>query len=298
MRDMASSVLAKLKNKSKELEITYQQCLQLFVQEEFLRKLSKSKYADNLILKGGYFIYTLTNFKSRATVDVDFLLKQVPASLEEVKEVIDNIITTPTGNEYIRMTARGLEEISVQRKYKGISTQIIAEIKRVRIPFTIDIGVGDVIISDAQLSKVNTQLSDFEKPEIKTYSLESVVAEKFDAMLLRFEFTSRMKDFYDVYYVSQTFDFDGVILQAAIYETLQHRGTDYDSSSFERILELVNDEKIQWRWRHFQKGMPGVFIEFSEVMDYIQKFLEPIFNTIINETQFLLNWSAVKSQWI
>lgn len=79
MTDKAASVLAKLKNKAKISGISYQQCLQLFMQEEFLRKLSKSGYEDNLILKGGLFIYTLTNFESRATIDVDFLgLKKFP----------------------------------------------------------------------------------------------------------------------------------------------------------------------------------------------------------------------------
>ena len=85
MADIAASVLVKLKNKAKASDISYQQCLQLFVQEEFLRKLSKSGYEDNLILKGGLFIYTLTNFESRATIDVDFLLRAASSSIEELK---------------------------------------------------------------------------------------------------------------------------------------------------------------------------------------------------------------------
>lgn len=137
--DKAASVLAKLKNKAKVSGINYQQCLQLFVQEEFLRKLSKSGYEDNLILKGGLFIYTLTNFESRATVDVDFLLRSASNSVEDVKELIEEIINTTTGNDYIAMTAKGFEEISPQRKYHGISAQIIAQIKKVRVPFNVDI---------------------------------------------------------------------------------------------------------------------------------------------------------------
>lgn len=137
--DKAASVLAKLKNKAKVSGISYQQCLQLFVQEEFLRKLSKSGYEDNLILKGGLFIYTLTNFESRATVDVDFLLRSASNSVEDVKELIEEIINTTTGNDYIAMTAKGFEEISPQRKYHGISAQIIAQIKKVRVPFNVDI---------------------------------------------------------------------------------------------------------------------------------------------------------------
>ena len=111
---------------------------------QFLRKLSKSGYEDNLILKGGLFIYTLTNFESRATIDVDFLLRAASNSIEDVKGLIGEIIITPTGNDYIAMTAKGFEEISPKRKYHGISAQIIAQIKNVRVLFNVDIGVGDV----------------------------------------------------------------------------------------------------------------------------------------------------------
>lgn len=225
MADIAASVLAKLRNKAKASGISYQQCLQLFVQEEFLRKLSKSGCEDTLILKGGLFIYTLTNFESRATIDVDFLLRGYSNTIDDVKELICKIIDTPTGNDYIEMRAKGFEKISPQRKYHGISTQIIAQIKNVRVPFNVDIGVGDIIVPRAEERTINTQLPDFEAPVIKTYSLESTIAEKFDAILQRFELTGRMKDFYDIYYLSRTFNFEGAKLQAAIFETLQRRGT-------------------------------------------------------------------------
>ena len=107
MADIAASVLAKLRNEAKASGISYQQCLQLFVQEEFLRKLSKSGCEDTLILKGGLFIYTLTNFESRATIDVDFLLRGYSNSIDDVKELICKIIDTPTGNDYIEMRAKG-----------------------------------------------------------------------------------------------------------------------------------------------------------------------------------------------
>ena len=86
MADLAASVLARLKNKAKESGRSYQLCLQLFCQEEFLRRLEKSKYAENLVLKGGLFIYSLTDFDSRVTVDVDFLLRKIPNTqlLEEI----------------------------------------------------------------------------------------------------------------------------------------------------------------------------------------------------------------------
>ena len=91
MADTAASVLARLKNKGKETGRSYQLCLQLFCQEEFLRRLEKSQYAENLVLKGGLFIYSITGFDSRVTVDVDFLLRKVPNTPEKLKKVLEEI---------------------------------------------------------------------------------------------------------------------------------------------------------------------------------------------------------------
>ena len=297
MADIAASVLARLRNKAKAAGISYQQCLQLFMQEEFLRKLSKSGYEDALILKGGLFIYTLTNFESRATVDVDFLLRSVSNSLEEVQALIMKILAVPTGNDYIEMTAKGFEKISPQRKYHGISTQIIGKIKNVRVPFNVDIGVGDVIVPCAEEWTIHTQLPDFEAPVIMTYSLESTIAEKFDAILQRFELTGRMKDFYDIYYLARTFDFDGARLQMAIARTLERRGTSYEKNSFKRIITLAEDVDMQKRWRYFLKNMKDDSLEFLEVIQEIQIFLEPVFEAIVNKDKWEKKWQYLGCGW-
>ena len=297
MADKAASVLAKLRNKAKASGISYQQCLQLFVQEEFLRKLSKSGYDDFLVLKGGLFIYTLTNFESRATVDADFLLQGFSNSMEDVKELIAKIIATPTGNDYILMTAKGFEEISPQRKYHGISTQIISQIKNVRVPFNVDIGVGDAIVPQAEQRTINTQLPDFDAPVIKTYSIESTIAEKFDAILQRFELTGRMKDFYDIYYLSRAFNFEGTKLQAAIFETLQRRGTYYDRDSFNRIAALAEDADMQKRWKYFLKNIKDDTLELLVVIKGIQAFLEPVFGAIVNEDEWQKMWYPAECDW-
>ncbi|MFQ9702316.1 MAG: nucleotidyl transferase AbiEii/AbiGii toxin family protein [Enterocloster clostridioformis] len=160
-----------------------------FCAEEFLRKLSKSGCEDNLILKGGLFIYTLTNFEGRATIDVDFLLRAASNSINDVKALITRILNTPTGNDYISMKAKGLRKSRRRESIMVSATLIIAQIKDVRVPFNVDIGVGDVIVPRAEERKINTQLPDFEAPVIMTYSLESTIAEKFDAILQRFELT-------------------------------------------------------------------------------------------------------------
>lgn len=297
MADIAASVLAKLKNKAKSTGISYQQCLQLFFQEEFLRKLAGSQYAENFILKGGLFIYTLTNFESRATVDIDFLMRGLNNNLARMDEIIEEILSVSTGNEFIIFKAEKTEPIALHRKYNGVSTQITGYIKNVRVPFHIDIGVGDVIVPKAEKRNIQTQLEGYDKPEIFTYSLESTIAEKFDAILQRFELTGRMKDFYDIYYLSRTFDFDGLKLQTAIQETLQNRGTVYEKDSFARMLALSNDSDMQVKWRYFLKTLGNQAMEFQTIMDCIEIFLYPVWQGIIEEEEFLQNWCAKASEW-
>ena len=280
MADIAASVLAKLKNKAKASGISYQQCLQLFFQEEFLRRLAGSKYAENFVLKGGLFIYTLTNFESRATVDVDFLMRGLNNDLARMDEIIAEILAVDTGNNFVTFKATKTEPIAIQRKYHGISTQITGYIKNVRVPFNVDIGVGDVIVPNAQRRNIQTQLDGYEKPEILTYSLESTIAEKFDAILQRFELTGRMKDFYDIYYLSR------------------NRGTAYEKDSFDRVLALADDEDMQTKWRYFLRTLGNADINFHIVMKGIEQFLSPLWTAMIAEAEWLNNWNAANATWI
>ena len=297
MADMAASVPAKLKNKAKSSGISYQQCLQLFFQEEFLRRLAGSKYAENFVLKGGLFIYTLTNFESRATVDVDFLMRGLNNDLARMDEIIAEILAVDTGNDFVTFKAGKTEPIAVQRKYHGVSTQITGYIKNVRVPFNVDIGVGDVIVPSAERRNIQTQLEGYDKPEILTYSLESTIAEKFDAILQRFELTGRMKDLYDIYYLSRTFDFDGLKLQTAIQETLQNRGTTYEKDSFDRVLSLVDDEDMKSKWRYFLRTLGNPDVEFSSVIAGIDLFLAPVWTAITREEELQKIWHANSAIW-
>ena len=143
MADVAASVLARLKNKAAESGRSYQLCLQLFCQEEFLRRLEKSKYAENLVLKGGLFLYSLTDFDSRVTADVDFLLRKMPNTPEQLQAILEGIIATQTGNDFITFEIKNVAPIAVAKKYAGIGASLVARIKNTKTPFGIDFGVGD-----------------------------------------------------------------------------------------------------------------------------------------------------------
>ena len=246
MADIAASVLARLKNKAKESGRSYQLCLQLFCQEEFLRRLEKSQYTENLVLKGGLFIYSVTDFDSRVTVDVDFLLCKVPNTPEQLQTVIETIISTPTGNDFVTFEIKDITPIAVAKKYAGIGVSLVARIKNTKTPFSIDFGVGDVIVPKQEKRKIPTQLDDFIAPTVNTYSLETTIAEKIDAILNLMEFSSRMKDYYDIYYLANKFDFDGATLTEALRKTFENRGHIFTSEQFEQVMAFDSDaEKME-----------------------------------------------------
>ena len=236
MGDAARSVLARLKNKAKESGRSYQLCLQLFCQEEFLRRLEKSKYVDNLVLKGGLFIYSLTEFDSRVTVDVDFLLKRIPNTSEQLRKVVEEIIVVETGNG-------------------------------------------------------------FAGPVINTYSIETTVAEKIDAILSLMEFSSRMKDYYDIYYLSHKFDFEGEVLCEALSKTFTNREHNFTIEQFKQNMTFDSDDGMQKKWKAFTKKIDVEMEVFSMILHSINAFLLEPYTAVINGTIFEKQWAANQGGW-
>ena len=297
MADLAASVLARLKNKAKECDKSYQLCLQLFCQEEFLRRLEKSKYAENLILKGGLFIYSLTNFDSRVTVDVDFLLRKMPNTPEQLKAVLEEIIATETGHDFVSFEIIAVAPIAIAKKYTGISASMVARIKNTRTPFGIDFGVGDVIVPRQEKRKIPTQLADFDPPTVNTYSLETTIAEKLDAILSLMEFSSRMKDYYDIYYLAQKFDFDGATLAEALKKTFENRGRAFTIEQFEQVMDFGSDAEMQKKWKAFIRKINLKTEDYAAVLKIIRDFLEQPLVAATENNEFSRQWIAAECQW-
>ncbi len=298
MADIAASVLARLKNKAAESGRSYQLCLQLFCQEEFLRRLEKSKYAENLVLKGGLFIYSITDFDSRVTVDVDFLLQKVPNTPEQLKPMLEEIISTPTSNDFITFVIKNIAPIAVAKKYAGIGASLVALIKNTKTPFSIDFGVGDVIVPKQEKRKIPTQLDDFAAPTVNTYSLETTIAEKIDAILSLMEFSSRMKDYYDIYYLANKFNFDGATLTKALKKTFENRGHTFTVAQFEQVMTFDNDEAMQKKWKAFCRKIDTKTDDYSTVLRIIKVFLAEPFAAAIEKINFAEKWSAQNTEWI
>lgn len=297
IKDMGASVLTKLKKQSKDTGINYQTCLQLFAQEEFLRKLEMSPYAENFILKGGMFLYAISNFAGRPTMDIDFMMIRLSNDVARMKMIVKEICLINTGNDFINIEVLESREITPEKKYPGIGISLMAHIKNVRIPFSIDVGVDDVIVPGAVKRNVATRLEGFKEPSVYTYSLESAMAEKFDAILKRMTASSRMKDFYDIFYWSQVFDFEGRVLQEAIIETLQHRGTAYERDSMDRIKAFKQNEFIQTLWHNYNPGKGLEKPDFQSLLLQIDAFIGPVFEAILRENDFIGQWSAKESIW-
>lgn len=298
MADIAASVLARLKNKAQISGRSYQLCLQLFCQEEFLRRLEKSKYSENLVLKGGLFIYSLTDFDSRVTVDVDFLLRQMPNTPEQLKTVLEEIIATPTGNDFITFEIKDVAPIAVAKKYAGIGASVVARIKNTKTPFSIDFGVGDVIVPKQEKRKIPTQLSDFDAPTVNTYSLETTIAEKIDAILSLMEFSSRMKDYYDIYYLANKFDFDGATLTKALKKTFENRGHSFTVEQFEQVMGFDRDGAMQKKWKAFVRKIDTKTDDYGTVLKTIKEFLTEPFIAAVKSEAFTEKWSAADVEWM
>ena len=223
------------------------------------------------------FIYTLTEFESRVTMDIDFLLQRLPNTPQQLKTVIEEIILTDTGNDYISFEVRNIQPIAVTKKYAGITASLMAKIKNTKTPINIDFGVGDVIIPRQEKRAIPTQLAEFEKPVVNTYSLETTIAEKIDAILDLMEYSSRMKDYYDIYYLSKHFEFDSEILSEAMRKTFANRNHSFSKEQFDQVMQFGTNPEMKKKWHFFARKININDIDFEEVMREIKEFLEESF---------------------
>ena len=174
----------------------------------------------------------------------------------------------------------------------------MACIKNTRTPFSIDFGVGDVIVPKQEKRKIPTQLSDFTAPVVNTYSLETTIAEKIDAILSLMEFSSRMKDYYDIYYLANKFDFDGRVLTEALKKTFENRGHAFTIEQFERVMSFADDSAMQKKWKAFCQKIDTKTDDFSTVLKTIEAFLTKPFTAAVQGKEFIKKWFIIVGEWM
>ena len=211
---------------------------------------------------------------------------------------MEEIIAAETDNDFITFEIKNAASIAAAKKYAGIGVSLVARIKNTKTPFSIDLGVGDVIVPRQEKRKIPTQLDGFEAPTVNTYSLETTVAEKLDAILSLMEFSSRMKDYYDLYYLANKFDFNGATLTEALKKTFENRGHKFTVEQFEQVMAFGSDDAMQKKWKAFCRKIDTKTDDYGTVLKTIKAFLTEPFTAEIDNRGFSGRWSANQNEWI
>jgi predicted nucleotidyltransferase component of viral defense system len=277
MNNNAVSIRARLLNLAKKEGVDFQLIIIRFLHERLLYRLSVSEYSQQLILKGGAFIYALQGLKSRPTIDVDLLGVSLSNDIEELCEVFRQICTIKSEDEvaFIPESIVG-ELITQQDKYNGVRLYIDAAFHTIRQRIQIDVGFGDIVVPMVQALEYPILLEDMQIPVIQAYSKETVIAEKFQAMIELSIANSRMKDFYDVYKLLAGNGFDENTLGEAILSTCANRETTYTEHHALFTTDFATNVMRKRSWTLFlNKINRDKELEFEDVMQIISIKLKP-----------------------
>lgn len=294
----SDSIKAKLKNIAVKEGKQYDYLLTLYLIERLLYRISISEYADKFVLKGGVLLYIVLEEKARATKDIDMLARKLNNSLENIEAIFKSVceIKVDDAMEFDLNTLT-VEKIKEDADYEGVRVKVTAFLDRTKKVLQMDIGFGDVIVPCATEMEYPSLL-EMEKPILKAYSMESVIAEKFEAMIYLAEANSRMKDFYDICILAQKYNFEGKVLKEAIQTTFKHRKTPLQSIPTLFTNEFRESKEKKQQWNAFKKRISSKEeLEFFEVIDKLVKFLKPIYESIIENKEFSLTWKLHESRW-
>jgi predicted nucleotidyltransferase component of viral defense system len=296
--NIVQSVSARLKNKAEESGFSYQQFLFRYGMERFLYRLSRSAYARQLILKGGLMQFVWAIPVTRPTMDMDFLGKMSNDS-ESILKVITDIcgqkVETEDGISFDLDKAKS-KRTTEDAGYHGIRVKFVAYLGRQCIPMQIDIGFSDQVTPEPSTVRYPTLLND-DTIVIEGYTVESVIAEKFQAMIKLDEANSRMKDFFDIWWLLRSVDIDGGNLFRAARITFEKRATNMPDAPFALSEEFARIKQTQWSAFLRKSEISEVaLLEFSDVIARIREFLMPIVESWASDT-FEKGWSAGQG-WI
>jgi len=294
-----ASIRARLKDIADKEHKQFDFILMMFLIERLLFRLSLSRYNEQFVLKGGLLLYLIMNEKARATKDIDLLAKEIASNLTTLRDIFaevsaiaaDDAVTFDSDN----ITA---ERIKEDADYEGVRVKITGYLGTMRKSLQFDIGFGDVVVPKPETLEYPTLL-DMGQPVIQAYSKESVIAEKFEAMIYLAELNSRMKDFYDIYSLCTGFDFDGRVLYEAILQTLTRRKTQTPQEPTVFDADFANSKDKATQWNAFKKRTSvGDGIAFSETVSMICVFLQPLYDSVLSETEFMGHWDRDALRWV
>ena len=276
-KNYGKSVRAKLLNISKAEKLGYQLIVIRYIQERLLYRLSQSRFREKLFLKGGALLYALEQFRARPTLDIDFLGDKISRDKEFVKMAFEEIcaVSCPEDGMTFDTESISAEEITVNKEYHGIRLHVTARLDTIRLVISMDIGFGDVITPKPEELDYPVLLKETPAVNIMAYSLETVVAEKFQAMIDLAEENSRMKDFFDVYRILESNKVNEEMLQQAITATFSNRETGYKPDHILFAEEFVKSPTRIAFWKGFLRKIKYTEeLSFETVMTVIKERLQ------------------------
>lgn len=285
MKNPIPSIQVRLKAIAEQENTAYQLVLIRYFTERLIYRLSASKYRKQFCLKGGVLLYAYEQEASRPTLDLDLLGLRIANDEEKMKMVFQVICQTECPEDGVSFLHDTIttREIRKEGRYSGIRIKIDGRLGNIRQLSQVDVGFGD-IVTPPPVEMTYPTLLPLPEPRILVYSLETVIAEKFEAMISLAAQNSRMKDFYDVYRLLENSEINDAILMEAIQNTFKQRETPIEQNHVVFSPEFTDSPKRRQEWGAFLKKM-GRFSEmeplaFEEVMLVIRNRLEPIYATL------------------
>jgi predicted nucleotidyltransferase component of viral defense system len=248
--------------------------LQNFMFERFLERLSKSEFSEKFILKGGMLIAALVDISNRSTMDMDVTIKNYPMNAEELTRAIRDICNISIQDD-VFFTFTGIGAIRDDDAYGGYRVSLRAEYDTIITPMQIDITTGDAITPTEILYSFKMIFNEG-TIGVWTYPIETVIAEKVETILRRGTFNTRPRDFYDVYILTKTQNFEPSIFAAALRATAARRETTHIFTTInKRVQEIKNDEILKSRWITYSKNYPyAEGITNNEIMHALYVLIE------------------------
>jgi len=293
-RNIAASIHQRLLDKSKKSARPFNELFQYYAIERFLYRLSRSSHAGKFILKGALMLLVWEARVSRSTMDIDMLgrMKNNPDALIDMVREICLQEVEPDGVVFDPDSVRG-ERITEEADYEGVRVRFRGALDTARIAIQLDVGFGDVVVPPPKLMNYPTIL-DLPAPQVRGYSRESTIAEKFEAMVRHGVMDSRMKDFWDIRLLSRQFDFDGKTLAAAIAETFATRHTAIPADPVAFTEAFIQDETKTTQWKAFlrKNRMTDRADTFTEAVHAVSFFLRPVVDQLVNHQTVPTIWKA------
>lgn len=274
MSAKAMRLKARIRNLAKKKNITAQVILQNYMFECFLSRLSVSEHKDRFVLKGGMLVSAIVGLDTRTTMDLDATLRQLRLTEENVRTALRSICSVPLDDEVL-FEVGAIEPIRPDDRYGGYRASIVARYDTLETPLSIDISTGDVITPAAVRYAFRGIFDEEKQIDLWAYNIETVMAEKIETILRRGVFSTRPRDFYDIYILSTTQEFDRDLLLKALLATAEHRQTTEQIADKPGILRtLRNSRDLRDVWQKYCRQYSyAEGISYEQVMRSLETIL-------------------------